>query len=662
MNWNQVKISNKLAISFGVVLLIALFIGILGLRGVNLITKSAHYIQQTEDLMVQLEEVKNAHMNWREGILTAYVTNTDGLDVEKDGHKCAFGKWYYNGGLEEVRKVDPAMAKTLEQIEQFHLDLHASAEKIDELLVPADVELINTLKDRLDDHRIWVERVSEVVVFGKRAQVETDDHKCAFGNWLYSDAGKVIRTGEYSNMFSEIEKYHKQLHQSVIAINSNPSAGRDIFKSQTLPAVNIVSMKFKEIINNEVSKELKRLEAKKVFEEKTTPLMTEVFSILNATIDTAKKDVNNAIATNDKVEKQRKAYIVGGIILGIILSIIIILFISNGIIKQIGGEPYEVADITREVAQGNLAVKLDISRKGNSIYGAIIEMVERLREIMIGIIDGSQSLTDASTNLNQVSQQISAGASEQASSVEEVSSTIEELTASCQQSNDSADKTEKIATSAQKGIQKVSLSAGKNLEQSKLIADKVSIISDIAFQTNILALNAAVEAARAGEHGKGFAVVAAEVRKLAENSKISAVEIEALAKEIVNVVEETSAIMDETLPNLQKTVELAQEASAASTEQTNGTNQINTAVQQLNDVTQQNAAASEEMASSAEEISAQAEQLKSMIEYFSLGNGYGSTKKQTIKPKAKLNINEEHKERLPKKHVDDFFNDGHIAF
>jgi methyl-accepting chemotaxis protein len=154
----------------------------------------------------------------------------------------------------------------------------------------------------------------------------------------------------------------------------------------------------------------------------------------------------------------------------------------------------------------------------------------------------------------------------------------------------------------------------------KEIASKISIIEEIARQTNMLALNAAIEAARAGEHGKGFAVVAAEVRKLAERSQKAAGEINQLSGSTVKVAEKAGEMLEKLVPNIQRTAELVKEISAASNEQNTGAEQINTALQQLQLVIQQNASAAEEMASTSEELSGQADGLMSTINFFDIGD------------------------------------------
>jgi methyl-accepting chemotaxis protein len=218
--------------------------------------------------------------------------------------------------------------------------------------------------------------------------------------------------------------------------------------------------------------------------------------------------------------------------------------------------------------------------------------------------------------MSQGSQQLSERTNEQASSVEEVSSSMEEMVSSIQQNTDNARETEKISNLASVGGKKGKESVDVAINSMMQIAQKIGVITDIAFQTNILALNAAVEAARAGEHGKGFAVVAAEVRKLAERSKIAADEISKFSTYSVSTAETAGKELQAIVPQIEKTAQLVQEIAAASVEQNGGADQVNNAIQQLNQLTQHNASLAEEIASSAEELLSQAQQLKEMVAYF----------------------------------------------
>ena len=177
---------------------------------------------------------------------------------------------------------------------------------------------------------------------------------------------------------------------------------------------------------------------------------------------------------------------------------------------------------------------------------------------------------------------------------------------------DRADGGEGRAATPRKAAEAV----GETIEAMRAIAEKISIIEEIAYQTNLLALNAAIEAARAGEHGKGFAVVATEVRKLAEKSQSAAKEIGTLASSSSPVAERSGQVLRDLVPSIRKTADLVQEVAAASAEQSSGVAQVNKAMARVDQVTQRNASAAEELASTAEEMAAQAQGLEQLVAFF----------------------------------------------
>ncbi|NJO91182.1 MAG: hypothetical protein HC831_21120 [Chloroflexia bacterium] len=200
----------------------------------------------------------------------------------------------------------------------------------------------------------------------------------------------------------------------------------------------------------------------------------------------------------------------------------------------------------KDLSEGNLQhkfKKIDSKNELGILTNSLYNLTNRLRSIIGDVANNADNLVGASSMLSSASEQLSQGANEQASSIEEISSTIEEISANIEQNTQNARLTEKVSIEANKGILEAAERGYEATQVSKEIAEKITIINDIAFQTNLLALNAAVEAARAGEHGRGFAVVATEVRKLAENSKKAAEEIVRLAQKGLETGKRANEVM-----------------------------------------------------------------------------------------------------------------------
>lgn len=308
---------------------------------------------------------------------------------------------------------------------------------------------------------------------------------------------------------------------------------------------------------------------------------------------------------------------------GILLTLISIIALAM-LVGRLVNPLVSISSIANKIAEGDLSTVKNVKVSNDEVglvYNTFKKMVENLREIVESIQNGAYSISVAGNEMNSASQLLSEGANEQASGAEEISSSMEQMVANIQQNTDNAQQADKISQKVSEGVQSVGNATQESLLSIKNISDKIRIINDIAFQTNILALNAAVEAARAGEHGKGFAVVAAEVRKLAERSKVAADEIVNLASKSVDITESASELMGKLIPEIERTAKLVQEIAAASMEQSSGADQVNSAIQQLNQVTQQNAASSEELATNSEELSGQAEQLKEIVAFFKINKG-----------------------------------------
>ncbi|MGD8164235.1 methyl-accepting chemotaxis protein [Pantoea sp. FN0307] len=309
------------------------------------------------------------------------------------------------------------------------------------------------------------------------------------------------------------------------------------------------------------------------------------------------------------------------------------LIFSRKIARPVGGEPAEAASLALAVAQGDLSRTINVQAKDQqSIFYAMQTMQQQLRSMVSEIMTASASVRSGASEIASGNLDLSARTEQQASALQETAASMEELTATVKLNADNAhqateltDNATAIAGRGEALVQQVVEIMAQIDESSRKIGDITSLISSIAFQTNILALNAAVEAARAGEQGRGFAVVASEVRNLAQRSANAVKEITALIDESssrvstgVSLVNETGKTMKTMTESVAAVQSIIDEIVNASDEQSQGISQVSVAVNEMDGVTQQNAALVQQMSAAAASLEDQARQLADTVSTFQL--------------------------------------------
>ena len=436
---------------------------------------------------------------------------------------------------------------------------------------------------------------------------------------------ELLRIDESNKLIDEASAYLDKVTQSEKGrdIIAEMGAARKAYLADQNEAIRLATSNQKELVVNFLLNEMR--DSQSQYFQSIENMITHVTGRVDTSGQAARDAYLNA-----------RAFILSLTVIAILLSIAIAVIVTRSITKPLS----EVLRYTNTMAEGDLTFRIDQITKDETgmLLAAVRATSEKLSQVIGEVLSASDNLSSASSQVSATAQTLSQGTSEQAASLEETSSVVEQAGASIAQNTENAKITDATASKAAADAVKGGEAVSQTVAAMKSIAEKISIIDDIAYQTNLLALNAAIEAARAGEHGKGFAVVAAEVRKLAERSQVAAQEISGLASSSVGSAEQAGELLKTMVPDIQKTSDLVQEIAAASEEQNTGVIQINAAMSQISAATQQSASASEELAATAEEMNGQAEQLQQLMSYFKV-NGVASAsvgKKSSTKTQKRL--------------------------
>ena len=377
-------------------------------------------------------------------------------------------------------------------------------------------------------------------------------------------------------------------------------------------------------------------EAREYLAARLRPVLGEYKTAIGALVESEKNAINDNAKDAAVTYAGTRNLLLGLGVVALLLSACLGWLITRSLVRELGGEPQVAAKMARAVAEGDFTQAITVlSGDQTSLMAQLAAMKESLARVVAQVRRSSESVAMASSEIAQGNQDLSARTESQASELEETAASMERLDGTVRQTAEHAQQANQLAQGAsdiaQRGgdvVHQVIATMRDINQSSQRIADIISVIDGIAFQTNILALNAAVEAARAGEQGRGFAVVAGEVRSLAQRSASAAREIKTLINDSVSRVEHGTTLVDQAGDTMQDIVaairrvtDIVADISNASAEQSQNVTEVNQAIGDMDRTTQQNAALVEQSTAAAESLRQQAAQLVEAVSVFRLASG-----------------------------------------
>ncbi|NDY95866.1 methyl-accepting chemotaxis protein [Wenzhouxiangella limi] len=630
MNLQNLNVQTKIYLSFAIILIVILIMGLLSLRALGLIGNQFERVAQDDLPLVQtissLGENKMALDGYFRLLLSPELDPAERRRIIERK----------NGRIDEIAElIDSLESQDISaQSRQFVDDIATEIETyksqgrvIDGLqqdIAENDIanpfQLARELESFRGDHLAAEVRTLKGV-YQLDAFEFVESTECAFGQWLDSFQTTNPQLQQY---LTQARADHDEFHRAMGDVSQEVGSGNreqafSIFSGRMEPAANSVISTLSEMSQTAIEANAPFAQSTEIVLGQLVPLSSTIENLLNELKNNIGIEVAGSVDQGRSVQSAATRNQITAIVIGFILASVLGIILA----RKFRADLSECGRVAGAVSSGDLTVSADprlLAQKDE--FGQLAVTFEGMRTHLVDIarslIAGSDNMSGASGQVSASAQQLSQGASEQAASVEETSASAEEMSASIQQNAENAQVTSTIAEKVVNQANEGEKSVTATVQAMREIADKIKIIDDIAYKTNLLALNAAIEAARAGDHGKGFAVVAEEVRKLAERSQQSSQDIGNVAVQSVKKAEQAGTTITAILPEIEKTSSLIAEIEAASAEQDNGARQISGAMQQLSTVTQQSASASEELAATAEQMAAQSKELQQIAGFFKI--------------------------------------------